>query len=213
MSSRSELFAPPKASLEASQGVGTLVVEGDLVRMQRGGRLPDRCVTCGAPAPGERLARNLTYVKTPIRLAVWGVPLTILLVGMFGGFPEILLFFWPVALIAWAATLILRRRIALDTPICVRHAGRRRWYLRLAVVSMLVVAAMIALLLLQVDAPEIVGVTMLIAVIALGLLGVIDGMSGWRRVAVARMDRDHVWLKRTGAGFRDALRAAGSPNP
>ena len=82
-------YAPPKASLEAVVP-GAVWRDGKLVRMDRQGALPDRCVVCNEHA-SKRIARTLYWSPTAWRIFCWVAPVALLVAGSTLRIPMLLL--------------------------------------------------------------------------------------------------------------------------
>ncbi|MGH8741994.1 MAG: hypothetical protein ACREUN_13840, partial [Burkholderiales bacterium] len=72
------LYAPPKAKVDPAHQLGELWRRDKLVRMDRSGALPDRCVICNADAAGYRLPRKLYWAPTAWRIGATATPFVVL---------------------------------------------------------------------------------------------------------------------------------------
>ncbi|MFN0162595.1 MAG: hypothetical protein ACKVQQ_15290 [Burkholderiales bacterium] len=205
MSSPSGIFAPPRASLELHGQSGEVRAEGKLVRMERSGRLPDRCVACNAPADGPRLARTLNYLAASWRVVLITLPLLVLFFGDPFGIPFASALIFPLAAICLLTYLLLRRRVTVDLGICARHRRQRTVLYFAASACLGVVLIYVLLVFLARDWSGGVGPLALVALLAMLGLAVAEAMSGARRISVVRLDAKHVWFKGMGEAFRASL--------
>jgi len=197
------LYAPPRAQVEPVEQSGQVWRSGGLVRMDLGGRLPDRCVVCNAPAGGDRLTRTLYWSSPAFWVATLSAPFALLGLGAFTGYSIFLIAFWPVLLALVIAYLIVRKKVEIDCGICRRHRllravlGGSSFALAVIMAGLLVTSA-------GSQNPAFAFAAMLVG-FALLVLGVVHGVTGVNAVRIRGVDRSHVWLAGTGEKFRSAL--------
>lgn len=200
-------YTPPAAELDVRRQVGSVVRDGRLVRMEREGQLPARCVGCNAPAGALRVERTLYWMPWQWRLPVVGVPAGLFVLMALGvEFAAIL--FIPALLIAILAGLVLRTRARIELGICEKH---RRWR---ALVQAGGIALVLVVLALTVAAftlrSHAFGPWLLVFIPLMLVVGTINGFSTTSRVTLARVTGRHLWLKHTGKAFHDSLPEAAS---
>lgn len=170
-------YAPPKASLEAVVP-GAVWRDGKLVRMDRQGALPDRCVVCNEHA-SKRIARTLYWSPTAWRIFCWVAPVALLVAGSTLRIPMLL----------------------LDLGACERHRRLR------TVLQVLSVATLVGVILvfsrLWTGASSMT--FLLLVIVCAVVLAFAQRMSGVQKISLSRLDPDHAWLAGTGKAFRAAL--------
>jgi hypothetical protein len=177
--------------------------EGRLVRMERSGRLPDRCVTCNRPAAAYRLARKFYWTPPIWRVASIAAPLLALAAGIALQSPMLLALFWPLVLVLMLANAFVRKKLALELGLCPLH---RRVRATMIGVSLLALTATIAAL-----AFYVVGYAALSPLVFLSsigatlLLALIQVFAGVPRVSLRKLNAENAWLAGTGRAFREAL--------
>jgi hypothetical protein len=191
-------YAAPKAKLEEALPAGAAWRDGKLVRMDREGALPDRCVLCNAPA-GKRVARTLYWSPAAWRHFSWIVPFGLLIAGIGLRVPWMALAFWPLVIVLGIAHYFVRKKLKLELAICVRHERQGNI---LAALSIAAVIAAVAFGALQIAGNGVGLVLVLASVVALGVL---QRYAGVHSISLKKLDADHAWLGGTGRTFREAL--------
>ncbi len=203
-------YAPPSADVAGEMQQGTVGREQRLVRMDRDGRLPTRCVVCNAPAEALRIERTLYWTPTAWRAAVAAVVVSLLVLS-FAGVGVAAALFWPAVLLLIIANMVIRKKVTLDLGACARHR-RQRAALRGAGIacSLGMIAALVGLF---AGPGDLLGAGVLVLVVAMLVLGVVYSNVGVQAVRVARMTERHLWLKRAGKAFRDSLPEVAGAGP
>ncbi len=195
-------YAPPAAEIEVHAQVGAVARDGDLVRMDRNGQLPERCVTCNAPAVPARVSLKLYWTPLRWRLGAWSVAL-VLFALMVLGVTYAAVAFWSTVLILAVINMVIRNRVTLDLGICERHRKRRALLYGSAVAFvLLVIVVTISEIVL---ASDIAGPWIFVLIPLMLVLGAANNLSPVNSVRIAKLDDRHLWLKRTGKAFRDSL--------
>jgi hypothetical protein len=193
-------YAPPAAELDTEHQVGGVFHVGKLVRMDRNGSLPGRCVACNAPAESRRVARTLYWARWEWRLFIWILPPALL--GLAAAGLELAgMIFIPAVLVLIIANVIIRRRMDVAIGLCARHWRMRRTLGWLGVAASLSIFPLVIVTLRESVFQFLVPASML-ATLALGIA---YAYTGAQRVAIYRLDARHVWLKGAGRGFCEAL--------
>lgn len=193
-------YAAPKAQLEEVLPPGTLWREGGLVRMDREGGLPDRCVVCNEQS-GERVARTLYWSPAAWRNSSALAPFAMLGAGIAFDLPLLAALFWPAVVILAIVHYIVRKKLKLDFGVCERHRRQRN------VLRALSIAAMLGLVLVFLSwSPGMTTVFGLIATVGVILaLAIVQSYVGVQAVSLKKLDSQHAWLGGTGKTFREAL--------
>jgi hypothetical protein len=199
-------YAPPTAELEARQALGAVARVGTLVRMDREGRLPQRCVGCNAPAAPERVSRTLYWTPWRWRLFMFGTPILLIALAFTGVEPAGFIAFMLVPVLV-IANMIIRKKLELDIALCERHQ-RIRSGLRWTSLGSTVLLFLVPIL--SLNSPFLISTYLLAVVVLMLVLGASYARSAAQRVAISEMTPRHVLLKRTGAAFRDSLPEAGA---
>lgn len=195
-------YAPPVAEVDKAHQVGVVSRDGVLVRMERDGQLPDRCVGCNAPAVPARVTRTLFWSHWQWRLAAWGLP-AILVVFMSSGSEFAMGLFFPAILVLVIANMIVRKRMAIEIGLCERHArmrGKLFWLATASLVAMVALPFGVATIGL-----ERAGIVFLVILGLMLVSGVAFAYAPANRIGIKRLTLRHVWLKGAGASFRDSL--------
>lgn len=193
-------YAPPAAEVDSEHQVGSVFRVGKLVRMDRNGSLPGRCVACNAAAAATRVERTLYWARWEWRAAAWAVPLALLGFGI-GGFEDAFGLAILATFVAIVANVIIRKRMTLGVGICARRWRMRRTLGWLGVAASLSIFPLVIATLPESAFQFLVPASML-ATLALGIA---YAYTGAQRVAIRRLDEKHVWLKGTGREFRESL--------
>jgi hypothetical protein len=199
-------YAPPTAELEARHELGAVARKGKLVRMDREGRLPQRCVGCNAPAVAQRVSRTLYWSPWRWRLFMFGTPILLIALAFTGVEPAGFIAFMLVPVLV-IANMIIRKKHELDIALCERHQRIRvglRWASLCATLLLFVVPFA------SLRSPFLISTYLLAVVVLMLVLGTAYARSAAQRVAISEMTPRHVLLKRTGAAFRDSLPEAGA---
>jgi hypothetical protein len=194
-------YAAPKAKLEEVVPAGTLWRAGKLVRMDRDGALPDRCVVCNEQASGKRIERTLYWSPAAWRTFSALAPFVLFAGGMLFSLPVLMMLFWPAVIVLGIAHYIVRRKLKLDFAVCQRHRRQRNL---LAGLSLAAMAGMVAVFLNWSPTTATV-VGLLTAVTIIIVLAVVQNYVGVQAVKLKKLDSQHAWLGGTGKSFREAL--------
>ena len=201
-------YAPPSAPLELREQLGEVVSDGKLVRMDRDGRLPDRCVLCNEPGSGKRLHRRSVCSPRFWRLTAIGVPAAMFAAsqmapfGMLRGLfiPWVLM---PVVLIMLVFHLIVRERVRFDFALCKDHW---HWHVRSFAVSVTALLMVVALLIeLIANGNSHTAVAMPIMILVMVLLELGRRYLGPLRVRASKTGPRHIWLRGAGSAFRGSF--------
>jgi hypothetical protein len=193
-------YAAPKAKLEEAVAEGSVWREGNLVRVDRDGSLPSRCVVCNLPAE-TRVRRRLYTSPLAWRLSAFITPFVLMWLGLLLQATVLMMLFWPSIIVLLVVHLFVRRKFVLDAPICARHARLRTVLL---VFSILLVCAVIALPFGWSGTTAMInGLWACIA--ALILLAAVQSIAGVQAVRLKRLSAEYAWLGGTGKPFREAL--------
>ncbi|HUQ76018.1 MAG TPA: hypothetical protein VM183_14940, partial [Burkholderiales bacterium] len=180
---------------------GTLWREGKLVRMDRGGALPDRCVVCNEQSSGKRVARTLYWSPALWRNLSAATPFLLAIAGIAFSLPLLVLLFWPAVIVIAIAHTIVRKKLKLELAACQRHHRQRNV---LGGLSLAAMAGMVAVFLNW--APTMATVVGLLAAVGvLVALAVVQSYVGVHAVKLKKLDSQHAWLSGTGKTFREAL--------
>jgi hypothetical protein len=200
-------YAPPAAALEPSHELGEVARKGKLVRMDREGRLPQRCVGCNAPALPGRVSRTLYWSPWRWRLFMIGTPVLLIALAIAGVEPAGFIAFLLVPVLV-IAHLIVRKRLDLDIGLCARHTKFRRVLYWAGVTSMLLLC--VSPVFTGSYGAYVTANTLWLGLLVMLAFAVAFLLSPAQRVAIAELDRKHVLLKHTGAAFRASLPEAGA---
>ena len=200
-----DVFAPPKAALTDTRQRGNVYCVGKLVRMDRAGSLPDRCVVCNGDANGERVSHAAYWTPPTTRWVMIAIPFVVLGAGMVGGSVEGALLFWPVVLLMVIANALVREKVTLDIGECRRHARTRTISYASAMASVLATIALVIVSLLAREYNDRILSAMLAMIPLMAVFAGVQARIGTRKVAVARLDDTHLWIKGCGKPFREAL--------
>lgn len=191
-------YAPPAAELEHRDQVGDVVRKGKLIGMHPEGQLPARCVACNALAADERMARVLYW--SPFAWRSSALAVVVALLGLSAvGINLAALVFWPVALIAMIANLVIRKKVSIDLAVCARHRrihSALSWAAGLGV--LLVVAGIVNVM-------RIHSIALFLAIAVMFAVGLARSRTGALAVRIADIEPGRLWLKGTGKAFRDSL--------
>ena len=198
------LYAPPKAKVEPAHQLGELWRRGALVRMDRNGALPDRCVICNADAGGYRLSRKLYWAPAGWKIAATATPFVALGIGIVANLPILIALFWPIVIVLAIAHTFVRKKLEIDFGVCARH---KRMRTILGVVSIACAVAVLAVLFFFREFEQVGGALslLLVAVVAVVALAVVQSLVGVQAISVKKLSDEHAWLARTGKEFRAAL--------
>ena len=174
---------------------------GKLVRIDRDGALPDRCVLCNADAGGYRLTRKLYWSPLAWRIVAISAPFVLLGLGIMLQWPIVLAAFWPLVIMLMLIHVFVRRPLTIELAACKFHRDARSILRTLSLLCLGSVFLAIALfrdwqhslLLLWGSAAGLL------------LLAVLQAYSGLSAVRLTRLTMQHAWLARTGRAFRAAL--------
>lgn len=205
---QSDIFAPPKAVLTRIDQVGGVFAAGKLVRMERDGSLPDRCVACNQPADGHRLSRTAYWTRATIRWLLIAVPFLLPSVVMLAGAPIGAMLFWPLALLMVIVNAFVRKKVTIDLGECSRHARMRSAVHAGTIACTILTVVLAAVSLTNHDYDAIILPVMFAMVPVMLILALVHGQLGAQKVALARVDGHLLWLRGCGSAFRDALPGA-----
>jgi hypothetical protein len=196
-------YAPPASELRVSDQIGGVFRSKKLVRLDRHGQLPERCVRCNAPGSGQRFNRKLLWSPLPWRMAL------LLSVAAFIGLASLLdstvmaILFWPMIFLLVIVHVVIRKRVEVDLAVCELH---RRIHYVFLIGSLLLLVATIALIFAMAGTRQAnisMGIGILIPVML--LLELLRRAIGPLAVRIAKLNAQHVWLRGTGRRFRDSL--------
>ena len=192
-------YAAPKAQLEEPVATGNVWRDGNLVRIERSGALPGRCIVCNQPA-AERVTRKLYWSSRAWRSGAALTPFVILAIGIASDSIGLLVLFWPSVIVLFIANFFVRKKIQLALAVCERH---RRLRTALQVLSVGAIAA-VGIVFSTWDgtySPRLAYA----AVAAVVVLAVVQSFIGVHAVSLKRLSEEHAWLGGTGRPFREAL--------
>jgi hypothetical protein len=201
-------YAPPTAPLELREQCGEVFSEGKLVRIDRSGRLPHRCVLCNGPGYGKRLDRRSVCSPRSWRLTAIGILAAIFAaihMTPFGALRELFVswVFMPLVLIVLVVHFFVRERVRFDYALCKTHW---RLHMRLFAVS---VTALLTVIVLLIDlistGNSYPAAAMPIMVWIMMLLELGRKYLGPLRVRASKTSPRHIWLRGTGSTFRESF--------
>jgi hypothetical protein len=195
-------YEPPKARVDPTQQVGELWRSGRLVRMDRTGELPDRCIVCNAGAGGNRLARKLYWSPLSWRLSAVATPFIAMGIGIATETWLLVALFWPLVIVMMIAHAFVRKRLSLEMGMCGRH---QRWLTLARASSFVCVAGVVASITLWNVDDGLAAIVLLGSIGGMALVAVTQGIAGVQAISLSRVDQQHAWLAGTGKGFRAAL--------
>ena len=184
-------YAPPQSNLQSTietppgmfsmfNGAGVWRT-GDLLVMQKGASLPNRCLVCNQPAS----------VQFPKKM-YWHSPWLYLL---------LFLAFWIYLIVA----LIVRKKADVVLPLCTQHSEKRR---RAATIgTLLMVAGLVAMFgsCSQIDGSgDTFAILSGIGTLVL-LAGLIVFAVGSNLIVPKKIDEYHVWLRKVSASYLATL--------
>ena len=193
-------YAAPRAKLEEAVAEGAVWREGSLVRLERAGSLPARCVSCNSPAD-TRIRCRLYTSPLAWRLGAFATPFVLMGLGILLEMPIVVALFWPAVIVLLVTHLFVRKKFVVEAPVCPRHARLRTVLL---VLSIVLVCAVIALPFGFHDASAMVG-ALWACIAALITLAIVQSIAGVQAVRLKRLSAEHAWLGGTGRPFREAL--------
>jgi hypothetical protein len=192
-------YAAPKAKLEEAIAAGNVWREGNLVRIERSGALPERCIVCNRPA-AKRITRNLYWSSRAWRSGAALTPFVILALGIATESIGLLVLFWPSVIVLFVANFFIRKKFQLALALCERHRRLR------TVLQVLSVGAIGAVGIVFYTWDGSYSPTLAFAAVtALVVLAVVQSFIGVHAVSVKRLSDQHAWLGGTGRPFREAL--------
>lgn len=192
-------YAAPKAQLEEPVAAGNVWREGNLVRIERSGAMPERCIVCNQPSE-KRVTRKLYWSSRAWRSGAALTPFVILALGVATDSLGVLVLFWPSVIVLFIANFFVRKKVQLALGVCERH---RRLRTALQVLS---VGAMAAVGVVFFTWDGTYSPTLAFAAIAtVVVLAVVQSFIGVQAVSVKRLSEEHAWLGGTGRPFREAL--------
>ena len=181
-------YAPPQSNLQntfapngqmfAAAGVWRA---GDLLVMQKGAFLPNRCLVCNGPAS----------VQFPKKM-YWHTPWLYLL-------------FLLNLFIYLIAALIARKKADVVLPLCTRHAEKRK---KAATIGGLLMVFGIVLMVggcTQIEGPGAIFPLMVSGGLLVLLAGAIVHAVGANPIVPKKIDDYHVWLRKVSASYLAAL--------
>ncbi len=204
-------YAPPTAPLELTEQCGEVLSEGKLVRIDRNGRLPDRCVLCNEPGFGKRLDRRSVCSPRSWRLTAIGLPAAMFAaihMAPFGVLKALFLpwVFMPLVLIVLLVHLFVRERVRFDYALCKAHWRLHVQLFAISVTALLMVIVLLFGLITSRGSYPAVAMLIMIGVMVLLELG--RRYLGPLRVTASKTGPHHIWLRGTGAAFRDSFPTA-----
>ncbi len=196
-------YSPPAAFLESGNQIGTVVREGKLVRLDRDGRLPERCIACNASGTGVRITRTLYWSKPSWRFAAFAIPVAILALGNVAPAPLIGAVFWGALVLIYLIHVFVRARVKLDCALCAAHHRVNRIMVGISVLCLLAVLGLLGGLLQTANGE--VSMALLIAILIMLAVETGRRLFGPLKVSAARVDGRSVWLRGTGRAFYESL--------
>lgn len=180
-------YAPPRSNIQSTieRPMGQMFAAagvwrtGDLLVMQKGAVLPNRCLVCNQPAS----------VQLPKKL-YWHTPWLYLL-------------FLLNALIYIIAALITRKKAEVVLPLCTAHAEKRK---NLTVTASLLAVAGLALMLgsCAIGEGNVFGVMILLGFGLLLIAGVVSILVS-NMIVPKKIDDYYVWLRKVSTSYLAAL--------
>lgn len=175
-------YAPPAAQLLPAGprflNEDGLWREGNLLVMQKGAELPDRCLRCNAPAPGKRLKRTLSWHP--------------------GGWYLLVLFNLIIYLVV---ALCVRHTAKVAAPFCEMHRAKRRRAIAAGWIGSL---GGIALAIFGGQAfggsDSALGICIMLGLVVF-LVSLIGGVIASQYLVPKRIDKHFVWLKKVSPEF------------
>jgi len=182
-------YAPPSDDVAArdrrrgeTDDGGGLWRERFLLVMDRTVTLPvDRCIVCNAPATGKPLRRKLS----------WHSPWWYLLI-LFN------LLFYAIA------ALIVRKKVDIRVGLCDSHRQRRRMWITVAWLLVLVAIGLVVVATVTPLADEVIALLMGLFAVCLLAAGVI-AVYGPRIVTAKQIDDRYAWIGGVSSEFLDTL--------
>lgn len=167
--------------------------DGKLVRVDRDGALPGRCVACNEPAAAH-VSRTLYWSPRAWRYSFL-LPFALLFGGVAFRVPVLTLAFWPALLLLAFIHVIVRKKLVLPLGVCERHRWQRRMLRALSIASVvgLLLVLYSSITLLAIFIPTVM------------VLAVVQSFVGVQAVSLKKLDAEHAWLGGTGRSFREAL--------
>jgi hypothetical protein len=193
-------YAAPKAKLEKDTELSTVWRQGSLVRIDREGSLPPRCVVCNQPCAGKGISRKLYWASRAWTIATMATPFVALGIGLAFQLYILAALFWPLVLLMFIAHAIVRKSMKVELGLCPRHQRAR------LLLQGLSIACFAAVFVGGVAYEEAWAPGLLWAgLVALLVLALVQRFSGIYRVSLRRLTPEHAWLAGTGSRFREAL--------
>ena len=185
-------YAPPRSDLQQSApeappanqlfGVGGVWRTGDLLVMQKGTTLPNRCLQCNQPA-------SVQYPKK----MYWHQPWLYLLLFLGGPFIYII------------GSLVTRKKADVVLPLCGAHADKRK---RAATISTLMMVAGLLLMFASCTQMEGSGDTFVLMAgpgFLLLFIGAIVNVAGANPIVPKKIDDYYVWMNKVSHSYLAAL--------
>ena len=169
--------------------------------MDRAGTLPDRCITCNAPAQGNRLRRKLYCSPAAWKIGASLAPFAALAAGVYLDVSLLAYSFWPLVVILIVANMVVRKSLKLEVGICPRHRDLRFTLIALSWTCIVGVFAGIFTL----SGGATGAIILLGSLLALVVLVVVQSFVGAQAVSLKDVSPDYAWLAGTGEAFRSAL--------
>lgn len=196
-------YAPPSSALQVSDQIGEVFRSKKLIRLDRHGQLPERCIRCNAPGSGERFSRKLLWSPLAWRMALLlSVPAFIGLANLFDSALMALLF-WPMMFLLLIVHLVVRKPVAIELAVCVYHRRLHNMLLIGSVMSL--IATMAAIFVLASTRQGSVSMLLVVLIPAMLVFEMVRRSLGPLAVRVARLDTQHIWLGGSGRKFRESL--------
>ena len=185
--------------------------DGKLVRLERGGRLPDHCVFCNKPAHGAHFGQKLYRVSwTAAAFLILLATLGLSAVLAWGNLADRNFVAWIVllGLLPSLFSLLMntlaraRKWFTVELGVCGTHRNMAQVGTVLNFLGALVLIGsyLMSRILGALSGPELFA-TLLVAL----SLHVVASVIGAGRIYLKRLTGDYAWLGGTGQPFRDAL--------
>lgn len=169
----------PFLDVDNAEGGEGVWRDGNLLVVQKGAVLPDRCVRCNAPAEGRRLHRQL-YWHPPLLYCLY----------FFGG---------PI--VYALAAVCVRQQLVMEVGICRRHSAARS---RSIAICWLIALISLATIVIDIGRGDPFPFVFLLALLAF-LFDLCYAARISRLIVAQRIDADYGWLKKVHPAYLNEL--------
>jgi hypothetical protein len=202
-------YAPPVALLESAEQLGDVLRDGRHVRLEKDGRLPERCIVCNAAGTGRRVTRRLFWSPLWWRLSVIFVPVGFIgfatVAPAYAGFFSIA--FWPLVALLLLINPFIRSRAEVDVAVCSRHERQHRITLGISVALLTLVSGLLVGLFTTTRGAY--GAALFIAIALMLVFETARRLLGPLKVHAAKIDQRRLWLRGAGRPFLEGLPEVG----